>query len=159
MIKINSYIRKNKDYSIVILRIGLALVLLWFGINQVFYPDNFLGYLPPWAMPHPINMIHFPPIHMMHDTSIQTTALIVSNGFYEIILGLVLLVGFYTRITAFIAGLHLLLIALSLGYNDIAIRDFGLSIMAFSLVFSGAGKYSLDNKKEKYINSKQRDNP
>ena len=146
--KIKNFIIKNKEHSTAIVRIGLALVILWFGINQAIDPNSFLGYLPPWAMPHPADIMHFPPIHIMHNSSIQTTAIIMTNGIFEIILGLLLLLGFYTRIVAFVIALHLLSITLTLGYNDVAIRDFGLTIMAVSLIFSGAGPISIDNKKK-----------
>ena len=73
----------------------------------------------------------------------------MGNGIVDATIGLLLLVGFYTRIAAFIAALHLLGIAISLGYNDIAIRDIGLAIMAASLVFSGAGPLSFDSRQKK----------
>ena len=34
----------------------------------------------------------------------------------------------------------------SLGFNDVTVRDFGLFMMAVSLIISGAGELSLDNK-------------
>ncbi len=149
MDKIINFLNKNKKYSVVIIRIGLALVLLWFGINQTFDSDSFLGYVPAWAMPHPAHMMHFPPVHVMHNSTINVNAIIMLNGAFETIIGLFLLIGLYTRILAFIAAIHLFIIAFSLGYNDIAVRDFGLALMAVSLVFSGAGSLSLDSKKDK----------
>ena len=141
MNKIINFLNKNKKYSVDIVRISLALVLLWFGINQVSDSDSFLGYVPAWAMPNHMHMMHFP--------QIEINTIIIFNGISEIIIGLFLLVGLYTRIFAFIAAMHLFIIAVSLGYNDIAVRDFGLALMAISLIFSGAGSLSLDSKKDK----------
>ena len=149
MEKIKKFITENKDCSVVIIRIGLALVLLWFGVNQVFDSDSFLGYMPAWAMPHPAHMMHFPPVHVMHSPIINVNAIIIFNGISEIVIGMFLLAGLYTRIFAFIAAMHLFIIAFSLGYNDIAVRDFGLALMAVSLIFSGAGSLSFDSKKDK----------
>tara|TARA_Y100000310_G_scaffold217822_1_gene218907 strand:+ start:5046 stop:5468 length:423 start_codon:yes stop_codon:yes gene_type:complete len=139
MKKIINFINENKNYSVVIIRITLALVLLWFGINQIFIPDNFLGYVPPWAMPDHMHMLHFPVAGV--------NTIILFNGILETVIGIFLLLGYYTRIFAFIAAVHLLIITVSLGYNDVAIRDFGLTMMAVSLIFSGAGSFSLDKKK------------
>ena|SRR3990167_8087030 len=141
MNQIKNFIEQNQKYSVAIIRIGLALVLLWFGINQAFDSDSFLGYVPAWAMPDHMHMMHFP--------QIEINTIIIFNGISEIVMGLFLLVGLYARIFAFIAAMHLFIIAVSLGYNDIAVRDFGLALMAVSLVFSGAGSLSLDRKKGK----------
>ena len=141
MNQIKNFIERNQEYSVAIIRIGLALVLLWFGINQAFDSDSFLGYVPAWAMPDHMHMMHFP--------QIEINTIIIFNGISEIVMGLFLLVGLYARIFAFIAAMHLFIIAVSLGYNDIAVRDFGLALMAVSLVFSGAGSLSLDRKKGK----------
>jgi len=136
MDKIIDFINKNKDYSVPIIRISLALVLLWFGIDEIINPENWFGYIPSWIS----SIIPF---------NIETFILL--NGIFEIIIGALLLIGLKTRIVAFIAALHLLSITVAVGYNDVAVRDFGLTLMAVSLIFSGAGVFSLDNKKEKAI--------
>ena len=131
---IKEFFTKNKDYSIFIIRVGLALVLLWFGIDEIINPENWFGYVPAWI----ISII-----------PISLKLFIIFNGIFEIFIGALLLIGFKTRIIALISALHLLSITLSIGYNDIAIRDFGLMLMAISLIFSGAGILSLDNKIKK----------
>ena len=147
MEKIKDFFIKNKDYSIFIVRMSLALVLLWFGISQLINPESFLGYIPQWMYEHPQQMMHEHPLQLMHNIPKPSVHVVLTfNGIADTLLGLLLLMGFYTRLTAFIAALHLLSIAFSLGYNDIAIRDFGLSLMALSVVFSVAGILSLDNK-------------
>ena len=121
---------KNKDYSIPIIRISLALVLLWFGIDEIINPENWFGYVPSWLS----NVL---PLDLFF----------ILNGTLEIVVGFLLLIGLKTRIVAFIAALHLLSITVVVGYNDVGVRDFGLTMMAVSLIFSGAGVLSLDNKK------------
>ena len=150
MKSVKDFFIKNKEYSVAIIRIGLAFVLLWFGINQLINQESFLGYVPQWLYPHDIVMQHEHPMQFMHNIPTPSVHFILMfNGIFEVIIGLLLLIGIYTRVIAFIAALHLLSIAFSLGYNDIAIRDFGLGLMALSLVFSGAGILSLDNKLKK----------
>jgi len=135
MQKIKNFIINNKNYSTVIIRISLALVLLWFGIDEIINPENWFGYIPSWVSDNLPFSLDF---------------LISLNGIFEIFIGLLLLIGLYTRIIAFIAALHLLSITIAIGYNEIGIRDFGLTLMAVSLIFSGAGVLSLDNKIKKY---------
>lgn len=131
---IKDFFIKNKDYSIFIVRIGLALVLLWFGIDEIINSENWFGYFPQWLIP----LLPF---------SLKT--FFILNGIFEIIVGSLLLIGFFTRLVAFISAFHLLSITLAVGYNEIAVRDFGLTLMAISLIFSGAGILSLDNKLKK----------
>jgi len=112
----------------------LALVLLWFGIDQIVNTENWFGYIP----------------HSLSTTlPINFENLIIFNGIIEIIFGTLLLIGFYTRIIAFIVALHLFSVTITVGYNDVGVRDFGLTMMAISLIFSGAGVSSLDSIKLK----------
>ena len=147
MNKIKKFIIENKKYSTDIVRIALSIVFLWFGVNQLINPESFLGYVPQWLYPHAPQMMHEHPFQFMHGIpSVQVHAIIMSNGVIETIFGALLLVGYFTRIVAFLLALHLFGIAFSLGYNDIAIRDFGLALATASLIFSGSGEISLDKK-------------
>ena len=130
MEKIKNFIEKNKKYSVDILRIGLALVFLWFGISQLINPESFLGYIPQW----------------LYIQNFSAHTIIISNGIFETVFGFLLLIGLFTRISAFLLALHLLGIMFSLGYNDIAVRDFGLVMATVSLIFFGSGIFSVDNK-------------
>lgn len=131
MVSISDYLIKNKNYSIVIIRISLALVLLWFGIDEVLNPEAWFGYIP---------------IGLSQILPISNDIFITLSGIFEIIVGIMLLVGLYTRIIALIVALHLFFIIISVGYNDIGVRDFGLMAMSISLIFSGSGVFSWDNK-------------
>ena len=145
--KINDFLVKNKNYSSPIVRIGLAFVLLWFGFNQLFNPEAFLGYLPEWVLPNHSGMMG-PMMTHMYNAGFQADNFIIFNGILDSLIGFFLLIGFYTRIFGLVAAFHLSFIAFSLGYNDVAIRDVGLVAMAVSLVFSGAGRLSFDNRKK-----------
>ena len=127
--QIIDFLAEKKEYSVMVVRVGLAFVFLWFGLNQIFDAESFFGYVPNWAM---------------HNAFFSVSTFVLFNGIFDSLLGFLLLTGFFTRVVASIATLHLLFIAFSLGYNDIAIRDVGLALMALSLVFSGAGKLSFD---------------
>jgi uncharacterized membrane protein YphA (DoxX/SURF4 family) len=117
-----------KKYSPIILRIGISLVLLWFGISQVTNASAWIGWLPSFTSSWPISQ----------------TALVFLNGSFEIILGLMLILGLYTRVAAALIALHLLGITLSVGYNEIGIRDFGLFMAALAIALNGDDDWCLD---------------
>ena len=65
---------------------------------------------------------------------------------FDAFLGSLLLLGFFTRIVALVSSIHLLTISLGLGYNDIAVRDIGLSIAAFSVFLNGEDSLCLGRR-------------
>src|SRR3989344_1409028 len=118
-----------QKYAPLVVRIAVSVVFLWFGINQLIQPDMFMGYLP-----------HF----LLQSNYAQ--AAIYANGIAEVMLGTLLIVGFYTKAAALLLSLHLLSIIVTLGYNDIAVRDFGLMLATFSIFMGGEDKWTLDKK-------------
>lgn len=109
-----------KKYSPVILRIGIALVFLWFGISQLTDPASWTSYVP-----LAVSQIVHPAI------------VVFINGVFEIICGLLLISGLFTRVAAILLGLHLIGIIVGVGYNEIGVRDFGLMLAAFAIALSG----------------------
>ncbi|MAF35361.1 hypothetical protein CMO91_05975 [Candidatus Woesearchaeota archaeon] len=107
-----------RPYAPVVVRVGVSLVFIWFGINQLLSPETFLGYVP-----------------VMLDAYAETLLLV--NGIAELVLGIILLSGFLTRPAALLLALHLAGITVSLGYNEIAVRDFGLVLATLSVFLHG----------------------
>lgn len=120
-----------KEYAPIVLRIGISLLMLWFGLTNVLSPNTLVGYLSPSFT----DLIPFSPLTFM-----------VVNGAVEIIFGLTLLLGFLTRTSALLTALHILGIAINLGYNDIAIRDYALAIVSFVVFLNGADKFCIYKK-------------
>jgi len=121
-----------KKYAIPAVRISMALVFLWFGISQVTDQSMWTGYIP-----QRMGMMAGP-------------EMIVSlNGIVEIILGILLLIGVFTRPAALILGLHLLGITLTVGYNSIGVRDFGLAIATLAVFMNGDDELCLAKKPRK----------
>ncbi len=124
-----------KDFSIyapLVARLGISFVFLWFGINQLIDPETFMGYLPDFLL-----------------TTSYAHTIVIFNGCLDLVLGMLLLIGLYTRLASLIIVVRLLAIILNLGYNDVAARDVGLMIVTFSLFLGGADKWSLDYRREK----------
>ncbi len=117
-----------QNLSGVVLRVGLGIVVIWFGLQQLTDTISWISYLPSWTNNLPLSQMSF----------------IYLNGWFEVCFGILLIVGFYTRIVAGALSLHLLGIVFSLGYNSIAVRDFGLTIALASISLYGPSKWSLD---------------
>ena len=124
----------NADHGKIILRISLSLVFLWFGINQLISPADWLGFVPAVFL-----------------GVITAKTLIFINASFEIIFGLLLICGLYVRIAALILGLHLLGISFSLGYSALAVRDFGLSLATIAICFFGEDKICVDYLYQKKV--------
>ena len=89
-----------------------------------------MGYLPSFAKTLPI----------------APMTIMLVNGIFEAIVGFALLAGFFTRLAAILFALHLAVIITVVGYNDIAVRDFGLMLCAIAVALNGPDEWSLDNK-------------
>ncbi len=113
----------------IILRVSLSLLFLWFGINQIYSPSDWAGFVPNFLA----NLL-------------PANSIVTINGSFEILFGLMMLSGFYLRFSSFLLGIHLMGIASSLGFSSLAIRDYGLPLATLSLIFFGPDKFCLDEK-------------
>lgn len=120
------------QYSKILVRITISLVFLWFGINQIFLPDSFIGYLPNFILAND-----------------YAKTFVIFNGVFELVLGTLLIIGLFTRITALILAFHLFIIAINLGYNDILVRDLGLAFVTLSIFVGGEDKWCIDYWRKK----------
>lgn len=103
-----------------VLRVGLAIVLFWFGGSQILDPSKWTYFLPEWV----VNI-----------SPISPELMVLLNGGVEVVLGAFILLGIFVRISALIVAVHLFFIALSLGNTPSGVRDLGLAFMALALVF------------------------
>ncbi len=111
-------------------RIGLSLVFLWFGFNQLMYPLNWIGWVPQGMT-----------------GMIDVYTLVFINGLFEIIFGALLLIGLFTRVASGLLALHLLGITFTIGFNEIGIRDLGLTLALVSVFLHGPDAWCLGAKK------------
>jgi uncharacterized membrane protein YphA (DoxX/SURF4 family) len=70
----------------------------------------------------------------------------VINGIFELLLAALLLVGYFTRIAAFISALHIAVIGFIIGYGDVAIRDFALAIASLATFLYGPDVLCLEER-------------
>ena len=116
-------------YASSVLRIGLALVFLWFGTKQIMSPSEWVGYIPK---------------SLVGIFSLSALKIVYLNGLFEIFFGSALLLGYFTRISALLLALHMLDITYVVGFDAIGVRDFGLAIATIAMFMFGPDSFSLD---------------
>jgi len=94
-----------------ILRIGLGITFLWIGILIFQNPEAWGSFMRPWAT----NLVPIDIVQAMIGTAIL-----------DIVIGALLICGFFTRLAAFVGSLHLVIILVVSGINDVTVRDIGL---------------------------------
>lgn len=110
----------KNEWGLLILRLGLAAMYLWFGFSQLLDTVNWVGWVPEWA----VNILNIPP-----------ALIVLGNGLFEVVLGGMLALGLFVRPVAIILGLHLALITIEIGMTAIGVRDFALTCATFALAF------------------------
>lgn len=118
--------------SSIIIRWSLSALFLWFGSQQLLNPSMWTAFLPAWTG-------YFP---------IPGEMLVQLNGWMEVVLGLSLATGIFTRYAAAILGGHLLFIAISVG-GAIGARDAALAATTLALALSAPDSWSLDSRLDK----------
>jgi uncharacterized membrane protein YphA (DoxX/SURF4 family) len=106
-----------------ILRIGLAIVFLWFGIDKFIQPQYWLDAWVPAAIQDMAGRI-----------GIMPRDLIYLNGIFEVLVGLSLATGFFIRYFAIAGAVFLVGASIINGFNEVLIRDVGLLAGLVSLV-------------------------
>ena len=111
---------KNGDVYFWI-RMGIGVVMLWFGVHKFIDPGFWMGYVAPFF------------------TSMWPASLTVFfyiSGIIETLIGVALLTNKYVKVMATIACFWLLAIIINvfaIGAWDIAVRDIGLLAILFTL--------------------------
>ncbi len=119
-----------KAWGNFVLRVGLAAVFGWFGIDKFIHPIVWVKWVPQYV----INILPF-----------SEKIFIFILGGIESLLALFFLLGLFTRLAGIIASLLLLSIIATAGINEITMRDIAILGGALSLAFSGATGISIDS--------------
>src|SRR3989344_7789324 len=119
--------------SHLVLRLGLAIVFLYFGIDKFFHPTYWLN---AW----------FPPFLISLSTSIHLSVnyFVYSMGFFELLVGISLISNMFVDFFTLLATISLDGILLFHGINENLIRDVGLIGGLLALTFwpkSGLRRY------------------
>ena len=97
--------------ALLVLRIGLAITFMWVGVMILQSPEAWASYMQPWAAA----LLPLPAV-----SAIQATAVL------DLVIGVFLLIGFFTPLAALLAALHMVSVLVVTGINDVTVRDIGL---------------------------------
>ncbi len=102
----------SQRYSFLALRLGLAVVFLWFGIDKFIHPSYWIN---AWV---PVGFISF-----LSHIHVSAQSFIFLNGIFEILVGISLLTQIFIKIFSILAIIFLLGVLVAVGLNEITIRD------------------------------------
>ncbi|MDO8628367.1 MAG: DoxX family membrane protein [Nanoarchaeota archaeon] len=118
----------NKAFlSSFLLRLGLGVVFLIFGVGK------FRGDI--WAQT-------IPNLPFVQSLPFSSDVVVIIIGVVEVLIGLFLLFGLFTRWVALVASIELIMIMILLKFGEV--RDMGLLAGSLSLVLTGSSFLSLD---------------
>ncbi len=102
-------------YSQIALRLGLAVVFLWFGIDKFIQPQYWLDAWVPQGIQAFASRSGIGPIDLMH-----------LLGIVEVLVALSLATGFFMRYFAAAAAVLLIGVIAMHGFSELLVRDVGL---------------------------------
>ena len=115
---------QSLKYSNLILRISLALVFFWFGIDKFFHPNYWVNAWVPQSV-----------FLFAANFKIQPTDIVYMSGVFEILVATSLVSNIFVSIFSLLAVLFLFNIMLFHGFSEIMMRDMGLMGAFLSLIF------------------------
>ena len=114
-----NFLDRFSQYAPLTLRVGLAFVFIWFGWSGLTNPTMWVGLVPAWTA--------------MFGSAYN---LVLIHGAFELVLGLTLLFGFYTRLSATLLLISLLQTLTILGWGAVMVRDIGLTLALISIILA-----------------------
>jgi uncharacterized membrane protein YphA (DoxX/SURF4 family) len=123
MLLIKNLKLNKEEIGVYILRLGLAIVFLYFGISQILDQSKWIYLVPDRFFIFYIN-------------EVLKSKLVFINGIFDLIIALSLISGRFIRIFSILGFIHLLSITIfSLGFEPSGIRDLGLSFCNVVFIF------------------------
>ncbi|MCA9364033.1 DoxX family protein [Candidatus Kaiserbacteria bacterium] len=110
--------QKHITTATTVLRLGLAVVFLWFGFSQLFDGVSWVYWVPEWA----VSLFHLPP-----------AMIVLANGIFEVVAGALLAMNVWVRPIAFVLAVHFAIITVDIGPDAVGVRDFGLTLATLAL--------------------------
>ncbi|HTM68412.1 MAG TPA: DoxX family protein [Candidatus Binatia bacterium] len=104
----NVFKRDQKELAVIVLRFAVGSVFLWFGVDKWVHPDAWYGWIPAWL---------WQIIPMSPDMFLWL------NGAFEFTLGILFVSGRFLRAASALAGLFMVAIAVTMGMNEVTVRD------------------------------------
>lgn len=97
------------------LKLGLAAIFLWFGIDKFIHPNYWINAWVPGGF-----------IDLIEKLGLDSLRFVYVIGIFEILIGLSFILEVFTKIFSFLGIIFLIVVIISVGLNEIIIRDIGL---------------------------------
>ena len=111
-----------RSFAPIVLRLGLAIVVMWFGFSELMNPSMWVSYIPTW---------------LVTITGIKVATLVIINGSFEVLMALLMAFGIWTRWVALLLLIHMIGIVADVGLSAVGVRDVGLAFGLLSVTLQG----------------------
>ena len=115
---------QSLKYSNLALRISLAFVFLWFGIDKFFHPDYWFNAWVPQSVASLLERFGFGSLDIVY-----------ALGVFEVLVGVSLLTNIFMFLFSALSVLFLISIMFFNGFSEVMVRDVGLMGALLSLMF------------------------
>lgn len=105
-------------------RLGLAAVFLWFGIDKFIHPNYWLNAWVPEAV-----------VASLAGFKISGVQFVYFLGLFETLVAVSILINFLSRTFAFLAVIFLSVVILTGGVNEVTVRDWGTVGSLLAVIF------------------------
>ncbi len=121
---------QSLKYSNLVLRLSLAIVFFWFGIDKFFHPDYWVNAWVPQSV-----------VLFAESLRLRSVDVIYISGVFEVLVATSLITNIFVALFSSLAVLFLAGIMLFHGFSEIMMRDVGLMGAFLSLIFWPRQRY------------------
>ena len=115
---------QSLKYSNLVLRLSLAIVFFWFGLDKFFHPDYWVNAWVPQSV-----------VLFAANFKVQPTDIIYISGVFEVLVATSLITNIFVAPFSSLAVLFLVSVVSFHGFNEVLVRDIGLIGGFLSLIF------------------------
>ncbi|OGN16097.1 MAG: hypothetical protein A3J47_03245 [Candidatus Yanofskybacteria bacterium RIFCSPHIGHO2_02_FULL_43_22] len=111
-------------YSNIFLRLGLATVFIWFGVDKFINPQYWLSAWVPQSV-----------LVIVSKFGLSGADIVYSSGVFELLVGASVFSNIFIKIFSVLAILFLVVVLFTFGVSEVVVRDFGLMGGFLALLF------------------------
>ena len=111
-------------YSNLFLRLGLAAVFIWFGVDKFLNPEYWLNSWVPQSA-----------LLIASKVGISGIDIVYASGVFELLIGASVLSNIFIKIFSVLALIFLVVVLFTFGISEVLIRDIGLMGGLLALLF------------------------
>lgn len=115
---------QSLKYSNLFLRLGLAAVFVWFGIDKFLNPQHWLSAWVPQSV-----------LTVASNIGIGGLDVVYASGVFELLVGASILSNIFTKIFSILAIVFLVTVLFTFGVSEVLVRDVGLVGGFLALLF------------------------